>query len=325
MHDQDIAEGMNSNIKYINMGCNITKIPLWRINALYNLRNIIKKEKTDIICAFVSDVAVMSRIASLGINAKFISAERGDPYSQTRLWRILTSWAYKKSDYCFFQLDKARDFYGKKVREKSFVIPNPYIQQGDVEPYDGIRKKTIVSVGRFEPEKGYDVLIDAFYNVHRAYPEYALILYGKGSLASEYLEQVNKLGLEGCVSMPGYINDVTATIREDGVFVLPSRYEGIPNALLEAMSVGVPTVSTDCTPGGPAFLTNNGERGLLVPIDDKSALENAIIRIITNQRLAKEISHKGREITELLNPTKIEEKWIAAFEKIIRMWQEKGH
>lgn len=286
-----------------------------KIISLINKR--IKELKPDICVSFVSDVAFSARVATLfNKNLIFISAERGDPYTLPSIWKKLVSWAYKNSDYCFFQLEKARDFFGPKVKNKSFVIPNFYIPNSDVTPFNGRRRKTIVSAGRFVYEKGFDVLIKAFKNIHDLYPDYSLIIYGEGALRDSYEGLIRELRIEDCVSLPGYVKCVAEVVREDGIFVLPSRYEGIPNVLIEVMSVGVPTVSANCTPGGPAFLINNGRRGLLFPVDDISSLERCLISLIEDEALRREMSLKSVEICEMLEPNRIEKMWISAFDII---------
>ena len=307
----------DKRIKNVNLDIKI-RGPLWRINTVSAMRKAIKAENPDIVCAFVSDVAFYARLATFGMKSVFISAERGDPYSLSPVWQMLVRYSYGKSDYCFFQLEGARDFFGKKIADKSFVIPNSYTAAENVEPFLGERKKTIVSVGRFEHQKGYDVLIDAFATVHRELPDYRLVLYGDGSDKGAYKAQVDALGLTDYVDFPGYINNAAKKIREDGVFVLPSRFEGIPNSLIEALSVGVPTVSSDCSPGGPSFLTRDGERGLLVPIDDAEALAEAIIRVIKDKELAQKFIELGPCVKDELKPEIISEMWVNAFAEICK-------
>ena len=135
------------------------------------INKTIKAVRPDIVVAFVSDVAVCTRIASLTFpNIVVVSAERGDPYTLNGLWRKLVSWAYRKSDYCFFQLSQARDFFGPKVVKKSFVIPNAAIFNENPGQHKALNK-TIVGAGRFVKEKGFEMLIEAFYKVHNYFPD----------------------------------------------------------------------------------------------------------------------------------------------------------
>lgn len=315
--DDFTPEDLHPAIKRIDLGINIHKIPTWRLKALVRHRKILKKGMYDIVCTFLPDMSLMSSLASLGTKTIVVSAERGDPFEFSKLWKTLIGWTYRKSDYCFFQLEHARDFFGEKVKEHSFVIPNPYVPVEGVTPYFGERKKTIVSAGRFADQKRFDILIKAFAKVHTAHPEYRLVLYGEGVCGTQYRELSKKLGIEDFIDYPGYVKNVAGSIREEGIFVLSSDYEGIPNSLIEAMSVGLPCVATDCTPGGPDFLTNSGQRGLLVPIRDVDAMADAVNRIINNTELAERLSREASKIVDLLDIEKINKMWMNAFIQMI--------
>lgn len=304
-------------INVINLGLT-TQNKGWRISAIPLLRRTIKQLNPDAVCAFISDVAVLSRVSLLGKrDFKFISAERGDPYTERWYWKILIRWAYSCSDACFFQLEGARDYFGKYIAKKSYVIPNPFFDDNNIL-YGSVRhNKTIVSAGRFEIEKGFDVLISAFQIVHNKYPDYRLRLFGKGSQTDKYIDLVRKLKLQDSVVFCGYSDNLKKEISEDGVFVLPSRYEGMPNVLMEAMSVGLPCVSTNCTPGGPAYLLQNGENGILVDIDDSISMANAIIQLIENPECAKGYVSKAKLFIDSLDDESISGKWRAAFADVI--------
>ena len=110
---------------------------------------------------------------------------------------------------------------------------------------------------------------------------------------------------------------MAATVRKEGIFVLSSYYEGIPNSLIEAMSVGIPCVATNCTPGGPRFLTKNGERGILIPIKDVNAMTTSLLTMIEDKELANHYGEKGLEVIEDLQESKISRMWENAFHYII--------
>lgn len=315
--DEYTPDDLNPGIRRIDLGLKINKIPLWRIKALVKHRRVLKEGKYDIVCTFLPDMSLMSRLASFGLHTIVVSAERGDPFEFSKIWKALMGWSYAKSDYCFFQLDKARDFFGEKVAKHSFVIPNPYVPDEGISPFWGERKKTIVSAGRFADQKRFDILIRAFTKVHELHPDYRLVLYGDGECKPMYRELSKKLGIENYIDYPGYVNNVASYIREDGIFVLSSDYEGIPNSLIEAMSVGLPCVATDCTPGGPDFLTESGKRGLLVPIRKADAMADAICRIIEDPVLKENLSKEAVKIVEVLDIEVINRMWIEAFTQMI--------
>lgn len=319
VYAKEASKEIPERVKAFPLGIEVKGVFGFRYKIIKSIRDIVKCEKPDLVLTFVSDMCVNTRIATLGLNTIVCSADRGDPYTETFPWTILTPWAFNKSDYCFFQLDKARDCYSAKVQKKSFVIPNVFIARPGNTPYNGERKKTIVSAGRFVVEKGYDVLIKVFAKVHKKYPEYTMTIYGEGPFIDQYHKLAQELSVDDFITYPGYVKDVAASIREDGVFVLPSRYEGIPNSLIEALSVGIPCVATDCSPGGPMFLTKGGKNGIIVPIDDVEAMTDAVLRIIENPKLAKELEIKGPEILDDLKDEVISKMWYDVFKQILEI------
>lgn len=316
--DQKTCSSLDADIdqKLLSLDC---RDNLWRLRCFQKLRKLISEIKPDCICAFIADVSVMARIASLGKKIVFASAERGDPYAYSKKWIILEKWAYRKSDICFFQVERARDFFDDTIKNKSIVIPNPYTSTTIIQPNTGKRNKTIVGVGRLEYQKGFDILISAFAIVHEKHPDYTLVIYGDGSKRNELESLVTKLYLEDYISFPGYIKNVQEVLLHEGIYVLSSRFEGIPNSLIEAMAVGIPTISTDCSPGGPDFLTKGGTRGLLVPVEDEVKLADGIISLIENPELRMRISLAGIQVREELDESKIKKLWIDSFEKMKKL------
>lgn len=312
---------LDSRIKYIGKDGVLDKkyrMLNWRFDEILQIRNVVKNEKPEIVCSFVSDHVFMSRLATIGLRGfKFVGAERGDPYTLPAKWKKPVFWAYNKCDNAIFQLEKQGMFFGDKVMKRSYVIPNPYIPLCTKPVFEGERNKTIVTAGRFEYQKGFDILIKAFAKVYAKHRDFKLIIFGSGSLKNEYMKLSHELGIDGVIEFPGYVKDVAEAVRKEGVFVLPSRFEGIPNALIEALSTGIPTVSADCTPGGPDFLTEHGKRGLLVTVDDVDATAVAINYLIEHPDEAKALGKKGAEVINYLKPEIISEQWHVVFSKIL--------
>lgn len=319
LYDSEINTLLDPRINIIFMGFEKEKRGPYRtFRMIRKLRYNIEQINSKYICSFVSHVAVITWIASIRLpNTILIAAERADPYTQPLIWKFIIKYVYRKHDYCVFQLENARDFFGRKVANRSFVIPNPYLPRTIIKPYLGARKKTIVSAGRFAWEKDFDVLIKAYAKVQKEHTDYNLILYGEGPCLPEYKKLVVDLNIQNKVFFPGYINNVEESVFRDGIFVLSSFFEGIPNSLIEAMSVGIPVVATDCTPGGSDFLTDHGKRGMLVPVRNVNKMATAISYLINNQEFAKAIGTKGTEIVDLLNEKTIHQQWVNSFNKII--------
>jgi GalNAc-alpha-(1->4)-GalNAc-alpha-(1->3)-diNAcBac-PP-undecaprenol alpha-1,4-N-acetyl-D-galactosaminyltransferase len=291
-----------------------------KINNKRKVINHLRKElngiKPSLICAFGADALLISRLSTLSKKVKLVGSERNSPFSYTPFWKLVTSKLYKSCDGVIFQTHKAMEFYGEKISEKATVIPNPYIRKGgNIKPFIGQRKKTITTAAAsFEYRKGIDVLIKAFAIINKRHPDYKLIVYGKGRLLEEYKKLVKEYKLGSSVVFPGTTDNVANEVYDSSVFVLPSRNEGIPNVLIEVMGVGVPTVSCNCLPGGPAFLTDGGRRGLLVDVDDVEAMANSICKVIEDKKLSQELSVNGTEIVQELDPEGIAKQWLEYFE-----------
>ena len=148
------------------------------------------------------------------------------------------------ADGCVFQTKQAQDYYKNILRCESIVLRNPLNPDFKVSPYSGQRKKKIVTMGRLSEEKNQALLIRAFAKIADKYPEYMVEIYGDGPLHDELDQLIQKVGMEGRVLLMGRKNNVQQYIQDASVFVLCSNSEGMPNALLEAMALGLPSIAT---------------------------------------------------------------------------------
>lgn len=316
LYDKSDAKNVDERVNIHNMGlCSKTLLGLWRLTAILKLRKEIYKIKPDLICSFVSDISFLARVASLDMNLIFTSAERGDPYSLPFIWKNIIKWTYFKSDFCFFQLIESSKFFGNNILNKSYIIPNPYISKNIIR-YNSEREKVVVSVGRFCDQKRFEDLIRAYALVKQTHPEYKLIIYGDGPNRHIYEKIISDLDLNESVKLPGFVDNVEECISNCSIFVLSSSFEGIPNSLIEAMTLGIPSITTDCSPGGGKYLSDNGRRCILIPVGDIAAMANSIVRIIEDSFFAKELSVAGTELLAELDVTKISSLWINSFEEI---------
>lgn len=284
---------------------------------LISLRQQIKLLNPSILVAFGVVPLTLLFLANMGLKGIIIGSERRAPEKLPLKYRILSKFTYTFSDGMVFQLDGARKIYNKHVKNTSTVIPNPYITDSEILYDIRKREKTITTAAaRFEYEKGIDILINAFYIVSQKHPEYKLLIYGPAKDKNQYRHLIMKLNLENKIIFPGISKNVAGSVINTSVFVLPSRSEGIPNTLIEVMGVGIPTVSCDCSPGGPKFLTANGKRGILVKVDDYEEMSRGIIKIIEDVPFAQMLSERSLEVKNLLNVEKISAQWNEYFLKI---------
>lgn len=213
---------------------------------------MVKNVNPDIILSFLPRSSFRAILAAKINRKKIIVCDRADPKMEYRklINKILMKLLYKHADAFVFQTQEQKEYFSKTIQSKSNIIGNSLNNQflENVKSEVGLEKK-IVSVGRLAASKNQKLLINAFSKVHKKFPDYKLVIYGKGPLKEELELQILKLGLEGYVLLPGVKDNIIAEIHNASLFVLTSDYEGMPNALMEAMSLGLPCISTNCSGG----------------------------------------------------------------------------
>ena len=178
--------------------------------------------------------------------------------------------------------------------------------------YSVCREHTVVAVGRLELQKDFESLIRAWQFVHKAAPDWKLNIWGEGSRRKYLTHWIKELGLEDCVFLKGYTNNVHAELEKSSVFVLSSLYEGFGLVILEAMACGLPVVSFTC-PFGPRDIIQNEVNGLLVESRNELDLANAIIRLIQSQGLREQMGKAALERTRDFDISSIVSRWMSLF------------
>lgn len=281
--------------------------PLIQLNRLVRMRRFYKKNKGCYIFSFCVRGSIFSVIAAAGIPHRFLVSERNDP---TRIsGKRLRDWSYRKAEKLILQTEDMKRCFAEDIQKKSAVIPNP--ASGDMpEPYQGERKKRIVSVGRLQPQKNHKLLLDAFAIFHKVYSDYELHIFGVGDLEEALRQQAKDLNIDEKVIFRGFSSDVQHEIWDSAMFVLSSDYEGISNSMIEALAMGVPVISTDCPVGGSRMYIDDGVSGILTPVGDKKALADAMLKIAGDSELARKFSENGAKIKEKYSLEKIANRFL---------------
>lgn len=247
---------------------------------------------------------------------KVVLSERCEPGSRSIPSQILKQIQYRIADGYVFQTPEASMCYGKQANRLSIVIPNPIIDELPDPKFDNLRKE-IVSVGRLSGEKNQIMLLDAFNKFHKVHPEYRLKIYGSGPLEGLLLDTISKYNLNNCAEIIKGKRNISELINGSELFVLPSNTEGMPNALIEAMSVGIQSISTNCPIYGPKMLVEHGVNGYLTPIKDTEALYKQMCYAVEHPTQADQIRHNAIKIRERLQADVIFDKWLSYFQTIV--------
>lgn len=281
-----------------------------RVKSISRINKFLSRNNFDLIISFDDMVNISLILSKARFKSKILISERSDPYYNKNYLKIIKRILYRYVDGIVFQTVGAQTFFNKIISDKSAVIPNPIPSSLNYAPYTGIREQTIVSVARLWIfQKRQDLLIDAFSIVVKKHPEYRLIIFGDGPDENILRDQVCKLNLQNKVEFKGVSTNVFEDIKKSSVFVLTSDFEGIPNALIEAMMIGLPIVTTDCSPGGARFLIKNNKNGLIVKRSDAEEIANAINFMIENPEKSQEMANEAMNVSDLLNKDAIYDKW----------------
>jgi len=278
-----------------------------RINRL---RAICKKEGPDILVSFMAEANFRAILASRFLGIKTLISVRNDPRQEYPgfLFKAAAKILYPLASGCVFQTEDAKKWFSRAVQKKSRIILNQVDEKFYKVNFSGERKD-IVTVGRLESQKNQRLLIEAFAQIADHFPEVNLRIYGDGELRQSLAELAKSLGINNRVYFMGACMDIQEKIQNAKLFVLSSDYEGLPNAVMEAMALGIPVVSTDCPCGGPRLLIKNNINGILVKTGDKAELIRAMDRILRDKKFAKKISVNARIRASEFRPGKVFEKW----------------
>lgn len=279
--------------------------------AYGNLRRAVRRARPDAVLAMPEKVNVWTVLFLLGSGVPVIVSERNDPrrHPESRLKRLLRRLVYPFAAGFVFQTAQAAAYFPESVRGRAAILDNPLSLDRIGAAWTGPRDRRIVFVGRLERQKNAALLLTAFARFRPAHPDWTLQFYGDGSERQSLAALAETLSLTEAMRFFGTVEDVADRIRSAGIFALPSDFEGMPNALLEAMALGLPAVATDCPAGGCASLIAHGSTGLLVPAGDADALAAALCALADAPERAAALGRAAREASVRFESRTVAEKW----------------
>ena len=251
-------------------------------------------------------------LLSVNESNKLIISERGDPRqslgSKTDVAFFKTM--FNKADMMVFQSPDAREWFVENANVNGQVIFNP-IKSDLPDRYLGERQKAVVDFCRFDPQKNLPLLIEAFDKFSKDFPDYTLKIYGDGPQKDMLLKLIKEKELSDKVFLEDFSKNIHEKIKDAGMFVSSSDFEGMSNSMLEAMGMGIPSICTDCPAGGAKAIIKDHENGILVPLRDADSMYKAMKEVAEDKDLAEKLSINGTKLREEL-----------ALDKIISQWME---
>ncbi|WHZ20043.1 MAG: hypothetical protein OJF55_002192 [Rhodanobacteraceae bacterium] len=286
---------------------------LLRIRAL---RRAIKACRPDVVISFMANTNLLAVLAASGLQVPVIVSERVSVAAQPPrgLRAVLYRMLYRRAAAVVAQTRRVAQDIEARTGHPAIVIANPVWQDPTTAARDGCitarNRRTLLAVGRLTPQKGFDLLIEAFARVAGQHANWDLTILGEGRQRAELMAKVAAHDLTDRVSMPGFSHHVRGVMRNADLFVLPSRFEGFPNALLEAMAEGRACVSCDCD-AGPRELIRHGENGWLVPIEDVPTLAAALDTLMRDDGLRERLGARAHEVLTLYSLPAVVGRWNA--------------
>lgn len=279
---------------------------LAHVKRYWLLRQLLRSEQADVVLSFMTPTNILTIAATRALNTRCVVSERINPshYSYGVIYNLCRYLLYRKADCVVAQTPQIARWLNKKTDSPTSVIPN-FLSEGLICSTVQKRKR-IVAIGRLNRQKGFDLLVGAFGKISEDFPEWSLIIAGEGPERDVLERQIDDLSLQQRVQLCGFIKQPIEIMQSASIVVLPSRFEGFPNALLEAMACGCPAIATH---EAGDMLIKDGVNGLLIPADDVDALSKALKRLIENPQLRKNLGEKAIGVRETFSEERVMRLW----------------
>lgn len=294
-------------------------MPLKKLRAI---RKMHQEFAPDVVVSFLTNVNVNVLMALRGVSTPLIVCERTNPLvsqSANKKLRSLRTKLYPRATRVVVQTqDTATAFSAAEPNLGELaVIPNPIPAPLQLMPLNQVVEKTenckLVAMGRLVPAKQFDQLVRAFGLVAEAYPNWSLHIYGEGPELEKLQKRAELVGFKDRIFFPGRTDTPWEILSKAQLFVLTSAYEGFPNVLLEAMTLGLPCISFDC-PSGPRDISNNGRDASLVPLNNEHALVAALEELMSDPRLRGVLGQRAAiSVRERYGMEAVLERWDQVF------------
>ena len=283
------------------------------------LKEIINSEKPDIILTFLPEPTI--RVLALKKHFKkipMIVCIRNHPTKEYYypLLKKVRDYYYTKANTIIIQDKKYEKYLNKNIEHKIEVIPNYISEEFILNNKIQKKEKKIVTVTRLEKQKNISLLIKAFSKLDNKFNDYKLYIYGEGSKKTKLEKIVKKLRLTDRIIFLGKVDDINNAIKDAMLFILSSNYEGMPNALLEAMALSLPVISTRSTEVIDSIIKNN-ENGIVVSKKNVNELTSKIEYVLNNIKKSNSMGKKAGQVQITHNKKNIIKKWESILKKYL--------
>jgi glycosyltransferase involved in cell wall biosynthesis len=293
---------------------------LRRIRAL---RRLFVELRPDVIVSFTSAVTVNCVIAATNLKTSVIALETTDPTNQQRrprlVRRLVDRLAYARACRVVVLAGAIRESLARwwprlRLVQIPTPVPEELLRMQMPGPVAG--RPRIVTLSRLNAEKGLDLLVTAFARLARRFPEWDLWIWSEGPERGHLESLVDEFELNGRVFLPGRTDSPWEELARATIFVLPSRREGFPGALVEAMALGRPAVAFDCR-SGPREISRGGRDAILVRPGDIDSLTDAIATLIADPAKREDLGRCAVAVRERYHPALVAQQWESLLQEVV--------
>jgi glycosyltransferase involved in cell wall biosynthesis len=305
---------MLRGIDALNRNSQLTSRIRINVRRLSRLRAYLKAFQPDTVVAFTTEANVVAIWSALGLGVPVVVSERNQPDRPGlgRFTRAARRLSYPLATALVVQTDAIADWSRARFTGPVHVLPNPVRLASWGAARAERRTKQIVAAGRLVQQKGFDVLIASFGALADVYPDWQLVIYGDGVERGTLEAEARRHALGERIMLPGIRKDMSAALAAADLFVLPSRYEGYPNVLLEALASGCAVVATDC-PGASAEILGGGKYGVLVKPGNVTALTTGLECMMSDESLRQRFATQACEAVSALDVDTVGRRWLELF------------
>ena len=280
------------------------------------LRKYVKENKPDAVLPFMTDVYSVTLVSLVGLSVPVISSERYDPRASDWLYKTIRWLFLRLTTHLVVQTNDIKSYYSKTLQKRTTVIGNPVDEKVFQALHEPIQKqKRIISVGRLAPQKNYPMLIAAFHAIKKDFPDYKLVIYGEGPLRGSLQSMIDKLELTDKILLKGRTDSVIGELRRSRLFCMSTNAEGMSNALIEAICVGLPVLTTNVS--GAEQLVENGKTGFVTPVGDLDSFVRALKSLLSNDQLMQEMGERNKRKGNMFKLDIIVNQWEQVIKRVV--------
>jgi GalNAc-alpha-(1->4)-GalNAc-alpha-(1->3)-diNAcBac-PP-undecaprenol alpha-1,4-N-acetyl-D-galactosaminyltransferase len=283
------------------------------------LRREIIADRPDVVISFMNSVNVYNILACWQLDIPTIVSEHTYPGATdaNKIWQLLMKWTYRYADAIAVLTQNAVPFYPTTQGYRTIVMPNPVLAPPPAVMTERLLPTpSLIAVGRLDPRKGFDLLLRAFDRIHDRHPDWQLTILGEGEIRAELEDLRSQLQLTDRVHLPGAVQNVPDYLHQADLFVMPSRVEGFPMALCEAMATGLPVLAADCL-SGPRDIIEDGVNGLLVATENVEALAAGLDALMSDPAKRQQLAQNAPHILDRFGLERVMAMWTQEIETVV--------